>query len=33
MTLVDSEDRDEIKRRRRIGAALLLPRERVAKQP
>jgi AcrR family transcriptional regulator len=26
MTLADSENRDEIKRRRRIGAALLLPR-------
>ena len=33
MTLVDSENRDEIKRRRRIGAALLLPRERVVEKP
>ncbi len=33
MTLVDSDNRDEIKRRRRIGAALLLPRERVAEKP
>ena len=33
MTLADSGDRDEIKRRRRIGAALLLPRDRAPKQP
>jgi AcrR family transcriptional regulator len=33
MTLVDSSNRDEIKRRRRIGAALLLPRERVGEKP
>jgi AcrR family transcriptional regulator len=33
MTLADSDNRDEIKRRRRIGAALLLPRERVAGKP
>jgi AcrR family transcriptional regulator len=32
MTLADSENRDEIKRRRRIGAALLLPRE-LAEKP
>jgi AcrR family transcriptional regulator len=29
MTLADSENRDEIKRRRRIGASLLLPRDRA----
>jgi AcrR family transcriptional regulator len=32
MTLADSSNREEIKRRRRIGAALLLPRDRVTKQ-
>jgi AcrR family transcriptional regulator len=31
MTLADSENRDEIRRRRRIGAALLLPRDRAPK--
>jgi AcrR family transcriptional regulator len=31
MTLADSENRDEINRRRRIGMALLLPRERAKK--
>ncbi|MGV3634271.1 MAG: TetR/AcrR family transcriptional regulator [Pseudorhodoplanes sp.] len=31
MTLADSSNREEIKRRRRIGAALLLPRDRAEK--
>jgi AcrR family transcriptional regulator len=33
MTLADSDNRDEIRRRRRIGASLLLPRERAAEKP
>jgi AcrR family transcriptional regulator len=32
MTLADSENREEIKRRRRISTALLLPRDRVTKE-
>jgi AcrR family transcriptional regulator len=33
MTLADGENRDEIKRRRRIGAALLLPQNRMPERP